>query len=400
MIKIIDGLCGVGKSTRMFEKINKDKKNRYLLVTPYRDEIDIRIPKEMPDANFYTPQPCKEGRISQLPKLLEKGVNIACTHVLYSNFTPEIVDLIVEKDYILVIDEVLDSVGMLPKDFNDSDTEALLVGEFVLEDKENRGKLSWNHEKYPDHIGRYSRIKGMCDMGMLFCYREKFLMWELPPKLLSQLKEIWILTYLFEGSDMRCWLDINKIPYEYIDNEAFGLLPNSVIKERVKENLEFIDNRNLNRIRQKDTSLSSSWYSKANGETLKKYKTMMTSTVKSSGAKSGDVFWTTFKSYQNRMRGVGYCGKKGELPSFLPCNARATNEYKDRWLCMYGINKFKNPIEVDYLEERGVDVKQDIYSLSEMIQFIFRGSIRQGKPMKIFVLSKRMRTLLENWLNE
>ena len=69
-------------------------------------------------------------------------------------------------------------------------------------------------------------------------------------------------------------------------------------------------------------------------------------------------------------------------------------------LCMYPININKRPTEISYLSERGVDFNKELYALSEMIQFIWRGCIRQGQPMKVLVVSKRMRKLLEDWINE
>jgi len=68
-------------------------------------------------------------------------------------------------------------------------------------------------------------------------------------------------------------------------------------------------------------------------------------------------------------------------------------------LCMYAVNIFKNPVEVNYLKDNGIEVDEDTYALSEMIQFIWRGCIRQGKPMKVLILSQRMKRLLEEWLN-
>ena len=38
--------------------------------------------------------------------------------------------------------------------------------------------------------------------------------------------------------------------------------------------------------------------------------------------------------------------------------------------------------------------------LATQDKFIWRGCIRKGEPMKVLILSKRMRCLLENWLDE
>ena len=113
------------------------------------------------------------------------------------------------------------------------------------------------------------------------------------------------------------------------------------------------------------------------------------------------MFWTCFKAYKAKIAGKGYSKPlKGGLDPFLPCNTKATNNYRDYKLCMYPININKRPTEISYLSERGVDFNKELYALSEMIQFIWRGCIRQGQPMKVLVVSKRMRKLLEDWINE
>lgn len=406
MIKVIDALCGAGKSTAIFKMMRDDSDRKYLYITPFLTEINDRVPEELPEMNFKTPEHKGVGKLKHFKELVLEGHNIAATHKLFSMFTPEIVDIIVDQKYCLIIDEAIDCVGLLPNEFKTSDTQALLKGDFVIQDDSDRGKLHWNEEKYPDHDGKYSTIRNMCNLEMVYCYRDTFLMWEYPPKLLKGLEDIYVLTYLFNGSDMRCWLDLNNIEYEYMSHEDIGLRPESVLKDSVRDNLEILENRNLSNTRQQNGTLSYNWFSKANADSINKYKKMLRSCVVSQKARSDEVFWTTFKGYASKMSGAGYskgvntsdAGKSGV--SFLPCNIRATNLYKDYWLCMYAMNRFKNPVEVQYMEENGVSVDEDSYALSEMIQFIFRGCIREGKHMKILILSKRMRSLLEEWLSE
>ena len=42
---------------------------------------------------------------------------------------------------------------------------------------------------------------------------------------------------------------------------------------------------------------------------------------------------------------------------------------------------------------------EDLYGLSEMIQWIWRSRIRNGEKINIYVPSIRMRTLLKSWLD-
>jgi len=53
-----------------------------------------------------------------------------------------------------------------------------------------------------------------------------------------------------------------------------------------------------------------------------------------------------------------------------------------------------------YFEEHGCTVNEDRYALSEMVQWVWRSAIRDGKEISIYIPSLRMRTLLKDWLDE
>jgi hypothetical protein len=55
---------------------------------------------------------------------------------------------------------------------------------------------------------------------------------------------------------------------------------------------------------------------------------------------------------------------------------------------------------VKLLSYKGANMDQELYALSEMVQFIWRSRIREGKEIMVYVPSKRMRTLLTDWLND
>lgn len=57
-----------------------------------------------------------------------------------------------------------------------------------------------------------------------------------------------------------------------------------------------------------------------------------------------------------------------------------------------------NPLVKNFFLDNGVEVEEDSYALSEMVQLIFRAAIRDGKPITVYFPSKRMRELLEDWL--
>jgi hypothetical protein len=109
-------------------------------------------------------------------------------------------------------------------------------------------------------------------------------------------------------------------------------------------------------------------------------------------SKSQENMWTTYKEFQKSLKGKGYT--KG----FVPCNSRATNEYKGKKALAYIANRFTNPCIKQFFNANGVEIDEDKIALSELVQWIFRSAIRDGKEVYLYIPSKRMRSLLQNWL--
>jgi len=406
MIKVLDSVMGTGKTTGIFKMMKDNPENRYLYISLFLDEVgdgnrgvEGRVQKELPDLNFKMPKNSGDGKLQALKTLVSNGDNISSTHALFGMFDNEIVEMLVASNYTLIIDEAVDCVGMYDG-VNDSDIQAMFASEMVNV-AENK-QLVWNEVKYPNHTGKYYEVREYCNLGSLFLHNQKILIWEYPPKLLQLLGSVYIMSYLFEGSVMSCWLKINQLEYSYIDNVEFGLRSEQEVKDEVRKNLILLESTKLNGFKQKDTTFSSTWYKdNLDKERAKWVKGVLESCVINNKAKAGEVFWTCFKDAQHKVKGKGYSkAVRGGLEPFLACNTKATNNYRDYSLCMYTVNIYKNPIEVGYLRDRGVVFDKDMYALSEMIQFVWRGCIRQGKPMKLLVLSKRMKQLLKDWIGE
>ena len=64
------------------------------------------------------------------------------------------------------------------------------------------------------------------------------------------------------------------------------------------------------------------------------------------------------------------------------------------------MNRFANPNIIQLFNKTGIEFDEDGYALSEMIQWIWRSAIREGKPIQLYIPSKRMRNLLIQWLDE
>jgi len=90
--------------------------------------------------------------------------------------------------------------------------------------------------------------------------------------------------------------------------------------------------------------------------------------------------------------------KDSKYQMWLPTSTRATNLYQNRTLCLYLMNVYPNWNVQKYLTDFHNPVDSDQYALSEMLQFIWRGCIRDGKPMDVYIASTRMKGLLLKWL--
>jgi hypothetical protein len=124
------------------------------------------------------------------------------------------------------------------------------------------------------------------------------------------------------------------------------------------------------------------------------------------GAKSDEILWTTFVDYKTDIQGNGYSRsvKKGKPDKegkacFIPFSTRATNRYKHKSVLAFCVNRFVNPSDVEFFAQREIVIDEEQLALSDMLQWIFRSRIREGQPIEIYIPSKRMRTLLYQWLD-
>ena len=148
----------------------------------------------------------------------------------------------------------------------------------------------------------------------------------------------------------------------------------------------------------KNTPFTFSWYNNRTDSTLELVKKIMTTMVKHNfNCKSNDIIWTTFKKYKTVLSNKGY--SRG----FLPCNSRSTNNYSNRHYVMYMVDVRINPFIKLFFSLHKIKITkfdEDMYALSEMIQFICRSAIRKNEKIYVYVPSERMRNLLRQYVSD
>lgn len=307
----------------------------------------------------------------------------------------------------LLIDECLDVVHKYKKITN-SDIQTLFSGEYVTLDENNF--LVWNNEKYEEYDGRFNDVRRLCNMKSLMAYKtlsgslSKILIWNFPVEFFNFFNNSYILTYYWDGSIQKCYFDLHNVNYQHmtLNNNSLCQYDEKLELERRKSLASLIDiyEGKLNDIGKKlgrVNPLCKSWYVKHknidNGYLIKKIKNNLENYfLHVVDSPSKDNMYTTFENFENLVKGKSY--SKG----FVPCNSKGTNDFRDKKVLAYTINLFPNKEVLDFFKCNNIEINQDLYSLCELLQWIWRSQIRDGKPISIYIPSERMRTLLKLWM--
>ncbi|MFE4571312.1 hypothetical protein [Paenibacillus chitinolyticus] len=387
---------GSGKSSAAINLMNEDRDNNYIYITPYLKEVE-RIKKSCITTKFYEPKFRSINgemltKFDSLHSLLLNQKNIASTHALFKRANEETRELIRNEQYILILDEVMDVIEQLPIKKGDID---ILFGNGLI--YENDGFIYWDESK-KDYDSRYNDIRDMALNRNLIYHKDTILIWTFPADIFEAFKEVYILTYMFDGQIQKYYYDLNKIEYDFLSTCYVEGKHSFTEKEGIKHPLCYGNKINvyegsLNSIGDKEYSLSNNWYQKRKESIIGLKNNLKNYFGHKTKAKSHEIMWTTFNDYSKKVKGKGYT--KG----FVPCTARATNEYKDKYVLAYTVNRYVNPIISGFFLDKGIAINEDKYALSEMIQWIWRSAIRDDNDIQIYIPSSRMRNLLKDWLN-
>lgn len=401
-IKVCDAIMGSGKSSATITYINEHLEEKFIYITPYLEEAE-RIKLGCPLAHFVEPS-------NKLPQydfkktthtmaLIKEGRNITTTHQAFKRYTQETLDMIRNQGYILFIDENVEVLE--PFEFHPDDLQIAVDAGYI---KEENGIYSLARDDYKGGV--------LSEMFSLLRSRELIRMgdadnrlyyWALPPNLLTSFRDVYIMTYLFDGQSLHHFMKIYDIPYSFIGIEKcgqgkyrFGSAPGYIPEyvSRINDKIHIIEGR-INDIGDNRTALSLSWFNKGGVKVIQLKKNL--SNVYNNlwrGQAADERMWGTFNKGYNLIKGKGYS------KSFLSFNTKATNKYRDKHYLVYAVNIFMNVNEKKFYNMHGIDVDEDAYALSIMVQWIWRSAIRDEEEIYIYIPSKRMRDILKEWMNE
>lgn len=397
-INVVDAGCGVGKTTALINLINNDTSNqKYIFITPFLSEVE-RIKKSCPDKNFISPDENNKTKLEHFSKLINEGRNIVTTHALFKKIDSDRVSIEALQNYVLIMDEVADMVEELPVSKSDL---KLLSNKVTIHPRTHM--VEWNDN---DYQGKFDEYKRMIKLNNIFAYVDQnnnivSMMWLFPYRVFQAFQQIYILTYMFDGQIQKKYFDYFGASYANWYVKDFNLTPAPQIYDyrHTKSLINVCQDQKLNEVGDNRTALSISWFNRnRRTQEMTTLQNNIRSFFRSHAKVSGNkMLWTTFKEYKYNVKRNGFA--KG----FAPINCRATNEYSNKTAIAYIGNRFFKPTIKNFFTFNNIPTEkqfEDKFALSELVQFVFRSAIRNDKPINVYIPSKRMRDLFEEWLKK
>lgn len=401
MVYVCDAIMGSGKSQSCISYINNHLDKHFVYITPYLPEAE-RIATNCPDAKFVQPSnklpEYQFSKVEHTRALMREGKNIASTHVAFRAYTSDMIEAIKKYNYTLIVDEAVDVFQKI--NYNQADVQLLVDGGYA------EFRDGAYHHTGKEYIG--SRLRDMyltlrCNNLIPVEYGKsgyQYYYWTLPIDILSSFNTVFILTYLFETSEMKAYMDHYGMMFQNIGirrdgdvyqfAETMEYIPEYV--SHIKDMLHIFNNAKLNDIGKNKRALSANWM-KNNADQRTQLKNNMYSFFRYYMKASKDrILWATYKENIYWLRGRGYANQ------YVAFNMKASNEYRDRDVLAYCVNIFPAPEKFRFFQSLNMKYDADGNALSTMVQWIWRSAIRDGKPVDIYIPSRRMRGLLEDWI--
>jgi len=435
-VNIVDDCMGSGKTEGVFQLINSHPERLYLCIVPLRTEIKRYMEKI--NRKTYTPICFNKNRqkLDNLKELLEMGVSIVSTHALFLDIDEEVIELIKSRNYHLVIDEAISvlsiiSTGAKHSELDETDLQEgipsltrdeiqwLFDNNMMIVDPNDSSKIIWTGK--PSDYHDYLWVERLAKNNALVYINNTVMLWHFPHLVFTLFDSITILTYLFEKSLLCSYFKVYGIQYQLYSVKQTGIAEN---EDRLyeftqynpkKENRKILadlinvcEDESLNSIGNKwgrSFPLSASWYKANNKGDKKKLKQLQNNTTtfyrRRQDAPRDSVMWTTYKKFRNILCPKGYktIDELQQEPSFVSCNAMATNDYKERYNLSFLCDLHINPNICRFFDLHGIEVDREGYALCMLLQWIFRSRVRDNEEINLYIPSERMRNIYYDWIS-
>ena len=405
-LTIVDYPCGLGKTNALLSILEARPDLLVLVVVQTLSEVD-RIISSVPKGRIYAPEgpgSLHRTKGEQLEPLVHAGRSIVITHNLYER-AGILANQGAFSSYQVIIDEVPNAVSV-----SDLVLDPVSFKEFYIDPgyfSLREGGLVVMTYKGDDEEARLKqaldeRLISNIRSGRLYYDGKKHFIQTIPTSLFTHADSVTVLTFLSEGSLFLKFLEKHQIDYRVLRSSKC----NQEFQQRARENLKIHRMPSLDKV--------SFGYSK---QTSYKPKSKEVGSIRNAlknlkqrdlvGVDLKNLIITCAKQNWFHRSGSSYNEAKPSLFSidsrmfkganWLPNTTRGTNDYLHCTHAIYLYEQNANPILLNWLNANDAQFKSD-YSLTEMVQWIWRTRLRRGEPVHVYMPSKRMRGLLQAWL--
>lgn len=437
--KVLDAIMGTGKSTYISLHIKANPQSRYIVVLPMLPELE-RYERKLKEINGLVSLHNGNGKKERFDAALDHASTILITHALFEDFLDDrSFEQISQGKWHLIMDEVITAFETVEATHVDilgmCQAGALQVREvkpgvellqhnpmtFLYFKTARKETVSRLHKA----ILKDSLVKDLyrftCDNG---CQYYSF---SLQEKRLSAFEEVIILTYPFKSTHLDYWFQIKGIEVEHLTltkKKETNSLSDFTLSTHTGEysgksfkNLIQLLEPPVIRGKQKygnrhehfsATQMEKLFNPKTRDKEILKIRQEIQNSLRSlfRNGRSGmvdpkDFMFTCGKNSMLAFRN-SKCGLTKDFigeDTFVPFNVTATNKYADRHHLAYLYNVFPFPSIQQAIRAYGIDYDEDRNALYVLIQWIWRSAIRKGEKIHLYIPSKRMRKILEDWLN-
>ena len=342
--------------------------------------------------------------------------------------------LITHKGYKLFLDETINLIspynsvkfGDFIKAFNRKDLSI---------DNDNYGKVTWLNNDERDITGGFNtstdKLKYDASFSTVYCSlrsgsigsNDSISLVEIENEIIfTKFKRVILSTYQIKDTLFASYLFIKKINIVPFTDIVLA----DVSKESISDNITFITKHDD--VFKGRTILSSNWYNSntstpASAADFRKLNSIIKDIGDKNGCK-GSAYLLGFTVPSDKLgaqrdprkiQPVGYphtvCSviidsdgnsSTGEhskaLSTYIPCNARASNEYANKTVMIHAYNRYPLQPVTNYLTYHNVPFSPERFAINELVQWVWRSAIRNGQPVKLAILSSRMRSIFKEWL--
>jgi hypothetical protein len=428
---------GTGKSTWVTMTIKANPENRYIIVLPTLDELK-RYEVDLSGIEYLVSLRNGTAKKERFDSALEHASVILITHSLYEKYLDaDSFIQIRQGQWRLVMDEVVTAFETVEAshidirglcDVGALKTKEISTGiELLQPDPEKfhyfRSARKETARSVHKAVLSASLVKDLyrftCDSG------NHYYTFSLQEQRLSAFEEVIILTYPFKDTDLEYWFRIKQLEVEHLELTRvrdtgslgdFHLKPHSgeYSGKNFKHLIEFLETPPV-RGKQKygnrynhfsATSMDTVFNPKRKDKKDLKARQSVINELRTLFRIKRKVDPEDFMFTCKADSMLAFRDSKNGLTkkfisddTFVAYNMRATNDYDHKHYLAYLYNVFPFlPVE-QMVKSNGLIYDAERYALYVLIQWIWRSAIRRGEKIYLYLPSRRMKDILEDWLN-